>query len=424
MKTTGPRVGVVITLALALLAIAIFFHIPHSQALAPGGTLGGYVWNDVNNNNQADAGEERVAAAAVSAHPLNDATAQAIGTTADSQGAYSLALPEGSWSIFASYYVQANRSMTYTITAVDVVAGQQTNLDLGLHHPTAHAYPTAVDAKIEILWPHDRQGSYQPVTQAELANIAAYLFVAGTDAAVPCDFDPIVRLWQAQNASTQNQASAFVGIGQRQRVTVDGKTFNRWVFNDVDVSAARDPLSKVFFYVTVDGVRTYHNVWSHGADARTYFPLQDIPTAVVSGNQQSEPVDARIEIVWPHDEDGNPKPVSEASLANVGVDLFQYGTLRTVPVDWNPTVKLYRALNNGTGVLAGTGQKTMITRGPITWPRWVFNNVDVSQAGDSLNKYYFYVAVDGVTTNSNVWSHGADARTWFPDPDVPSESCQ
>jgi hypothetical protein len=49
-----------------------------------------------------------------------------------------------------------------------------------------------------------------------------------------------------------------------------------WDFNGVDVSAANDPLNRVYFWVSVDGVPTYTNVWAHGSDARTLFPQPDV----------------------------------------------------------------------------------------------------------------------------------------------------
>jgi hypothetical protein len=42
----------------------------------------------------------------------------------------------------------------------------------------------------------------------------------------------------------------------------------------------------------------------------------------------------------------------------------------------------------------------------------------IELANDRLNRIYFWVTVDGAPTYSNVWAHGADARTLFPQPDV------
>jgi hypothetical protein len=426
-RPARSRLGLLLTVSTAVvlaLITSLSLGLIAPPALAASAEISGFVWDDTNNNNQPDAGEQRLAGATVQAALPHDDLSPSISATTDSQGNYTLSLWEGTWTIAINHYEQNTRSWRQAQTIADAVASQETELNLALHAPGSGASPTAVEAKIEILWPHDRQGQQRPVDQAELANIGVYLFMPDGATPVPCQFNPVVRLWRAYNTSNANQTAELLGTGQRQSTTVEGKTFNQWLFNDIDVSMANDPFTKVFFYVTVDGVRTYNNIWSHGADARTYFPMQDIPSGIATGNAQNGPVDARIEIVWPHDESGNSRVVSAADLANVGVDLYQFGTLRSVPMNWNPTVKLYRALNNDIGQLVATGRKTVVTRPTITYPRWEFNDVDVSQARDPLSKVYFYVEVEGVTTYSNIWSHGADARTYFPNPDIPSASCQ
>ena len=264
----------------------------------------------------------------------------------------------------------------------------------------------AVDARIEVVWPQDNK----PVSEAERVNIGAYLFQQGTAAATCPELAPAVRLWRTLN----NGVEEPVSIGQRRRASVGGLAFSAWDFNGVDVAAARDPRNKYYFRLSVDGYSNRSSIWSHGADARTYLPNPDVPSGVAAGVPQE--VDAKIEVVWPQ---GN-LPVDKASLANIGVYLFQRGTLQSVPADWSPTVRLWRALNNGYEEKVVVGQSVMKKAGGTTFPAWEFNNVDVSAARDPLNKYYFRVTVDGVNSRSNVWSHGADARTYFPQKDVPT----
>jgi hypothetical protein len=79
---------------------------------------------------------------------------------------------------------------------------------------------------------------------------------------------PAVWLVRALN----NDVGVRVARGQPRR---DGAGVH-WDFNDVDVSAARDPQSKLHFWVEVDGIRTYSNFWTHGVDARTYLPNPDV----------------------------------------------------------------------------------------------------------------------------------------------------
>ncbi|TAK35013.1 MAG: hypothetical protein EPO21_07860 [Chloroflexota bacterium] len=145
----------------------------------------------------------------------------------------------------------------------------------GLVSPSAaRAATDPVDAKIEIVWPHDSA----PVTAAALANIEVYLFQSGTLTPVGQEFDNPVRLWKALN----NNPASPVSTGQKTIVTRDGVTFPIWIFNDVDVSAAQDPANKIYFFARVDGVDSRHNVWTHGADPRTFFPQQDRPQAGTS----------------------------------------------------------------------------------------------------------------------------------------------
>jgi hypothetical protein len=286
---------------------------------------------------------------------------------------------------------------------------------------TATSGPHEVQARIEIVWPHDAEGKEAPVREADLANITAYLIVgpppgglgSGYAEPPPCDWEPKVWLWAALNA----EPASPVALGQKRLITASGRTFPAWDFYNVDVSAAREPANKLTFFVTVEGVLTRFNIWTHAADARTLLPTQDIPTGTVT--QRPSALDARIEIVWPHDN----LPVTEAKLANITVYLFEQGTKRALSPDlgWLPTVRLHRSLNTETEV-PGTdvvGVPRVITApNGIQFLAWDFNDVDVSAAQDPLNKIYFWVTVDGVPTYSNIWSHGADVRTVFPQPDI------
>ena len=268
--------------------------------------------------------------------------------------------------------------------------------------------PLSVRSKIEIVWPHDNA----PVREATLANVTAYLIAGQDNQPPPCDWDPIVRLWAGQNGAPAH----VVATGHRRMVSEGGSTFPAWDFNDVDVSAAQDPTGKVAFFVTVDETSTYQNVWVHAADPRTIFPQADMPRGVT--DHRPEAVDARIELVWPHDG----APVDQANLANITVYLFEAGsnTALAPGISWSPVVKLHHSLNvdpekPGTTVV---GQPRTVTVNGISFQAWDFNDVDVSAARDPLNRLYFWASVDGVTTYSNIWAHGADARTFFPVPEV------
>jgi hypothetical protein len=63
--------------------------------------------------------------------------------------------------------------------------------------------------------------------------------------------------------------------------------------------------------------------------------------------------DAKIEIVWPH----GGAPVAESDRANVGVWLFLPDSMRLAPCQWNPTVRLWRAIDNEPAKQVATGQR-------------------------------------------------------------------
>jgi len=259
------------------------------------------------------------------------------------------------------------------------------------------------------------------VEEADLANITAYLLAGDGTAPAPalldsppCDWSPTVRLWSALN----NEPMKQVGTGEKRMVTASGRTFPAWDFNDVDVKSARDPANKLAFTVTVDGVTTLSNVWAHAADARTLFPQQDNPMGAI--DHQPAAVDARIQIVWPKDG----QPVESAQAANITAYLFDAGTMQAIAPDagWSPAVRLHWSTGNEAEAAPGEGMlgapRAVNGVNGVAFLAWDFNDVDVSAANDSLNRLFFWVTVDGVTTYSNIWAHAIDARTLFPQPEV------
>jgi hypothetical protein len=132
----------------------------------------------------------------------------------------------------------------------------------------AHSGQPYIRSKIEIVWPHDNA----PVREATRANVTAYLIAGQGNEPPRCDWDPIVHLWAAQNGSPAH----VVATGQKRLLSQGGSTFPAWDLNDVDVSAARDPLNRLYFWASVDDMPIYSNIWAHGADARTFFPEPEI----------------------------------------------------------------------------------------------------------------------------------------------------
>jgi hypothetical protein len=264
-----------------------------------------------------------------------------------------------------------------------------------------------VDSKIEIVWPHGNA----PVTTAAKANVSAYVFRHGSLTSVGPTWTSPLKLWRA----IDNGVEELVGQGQVRQAKAGNVTFPVWDFNDVDVSAARDPKKKVYFRLSVDGKREATNVWSHASDARTFMPQPDVPAGLAAAVPST--VDAKIEIVFPH---GN-APVDKAAKVNVQAYVFEHGTNRSVPLNFDGQVVLWRSLNNGPAEPVALGDKEQKTVNGVTFPAWTFNDVDVGAARDKNNKYYFRLEVGGVTTSySNVWAHASDARSYVPQPDVPT----
>ncbi len=271
-----------------------------------------------------------------------------------------------------------------------------------------------VDGRIEVVWPHD----WAPVTEARQANLGIRLFLPHSLVPPDCTWAPVVKVWQALDSGPAQP------LGVASQRTVEGQPFPYWELNDVDVRAANDPQHKLYFMIQVSGIETAGTgIWAHAADPRTYFPQQDVPSGITAGTVDA--LDARIEIVWPHDEAGNARPVSEGSLANVAVELFAHGTRLSVPVGWEPAgLTLYGAWNQEIGQPLAT-QSVMQVRqsGAITYPIWEFQNIPVDAATNPANKLYLWVMVQGVATYPTIWTHGADARTFFPAQDEPIQGC-
>ena len=278
-----------------------------------------------------------------------------------------------------------------------------------------------VDARIEVVWPHD----FAPVTEADQANIGLRLFAPGSLSPPACGWQPKTTVWQAVNTDPVEP------LDLAEQRSVDGQPFPYWNLNDVDVSRANDPSQKLYFMARVDGVNTATSVWAHGADPRTYFPQPDVPSGTATDGLDA--VDARIQIVWPHDDAGNPRSVREGALANVLVMFFKHGTRLSVPVDWQPAgLTLYGAWDQEVGKpVSREAVRSTRQAGAIAYPVWEFNNIPVARAttpagaaeGTGATLYLWVMADGGVQTYPNIWAHGADSRTYFPAMDEPIQGC-
>jgi hypothetical protein len=135
--------------------------------------------------------------------------------------------------------------------------------------PQVGGYP-AVDLRIEIVWPHGNA----PVAQARQVNVTAMAFLHGTSLSVAPDYPQPLLLERALNSAPLQP----VILGRKRLVTAHGLTYPVWDFNDIDVSAARDPQDRYFFQVQEEfNADIRSNIWTHGTDGRTIFPAPDVP---------------------------------------------------------------------------------------------------------------------------------------------------
>ncbi len=273
--------------------------------------------------------------------------------------------------------------------------------------------PSAVDARIEILWP---QG-WAPVAQAMRANLSLRLFWPDSLEPTPCGWTPPVEIWEARDNEPAQR------LQQARPRRIGDALAGLWDANDLDVSHAQRPEARLYYLVRVPDVTTRTSVWAHAADSRTYYPRPAHPTAVSDVMPTGGELDARILVVWPHDAAGRPQPVEEAELVNVRAALYLPGTLTSIPPEPRLTVRLMGALDNGVGRALGIGQMRVMS-GPSSYPVWEFDNVDVSAIRHTRSHWAFWLEVDGYLTRSNLWVHGANAQTDYPTPDQPIVGCR
>lgn len=289
---------------------------------------------------------------------------------------------------------------------------------LGLIHlaaiPGPQLLPEAIDARIDILWPHD----FAPVAAAQQANLSLRLYASRSQEVPPCAWMPGVELWMARDAEALRRQSIAV-----QR-TVEGHPFPVWDVNDIDVTWANDPDHKLVFLVrTAPGLaESFSSVWVHAADARTILPQPPEPEGLTTTPPAA--IDAIIRVVWPHDEAGTGVPVEQANLANISAMLFARDTRLTLAQAHLPSrVWLVAALDNQVGrrLVAGDG-RTAEADG-FSYTTYEFNNVDVSLARDPDHRWTYWLEVPGANSASNIWVHGLDGRTRAPELLEPIVGC-
>jgi hypothetical protein len=118
------------------------------------------------------------------------------------------------------------------------------------------------------------------IIDGKIEIVTVMLFRYDTLYSVPPDFETTVSLLAGLNQEILKP----IAVGQKRLVTTNGIIYPVWDFNNIDVSAARDPRNKYFFMIDAASSEgqsifgtLYSNIWVHGADGRTYFPTPDVP---------------------------------------------------------------------------------------------------------------------------------------------------
>lgn len=291
--------------------------------------------------------------------------------------------------------------------------------------PTPTATPTPIarwlpPVRVAVVWPHDAQGQYAPPAAAHLVNVSVW-----PTNQVPCGAppDPTILAPRLMLAAGNEPARFVDGNPRLISRAVGGVPFPSVEWNDVAVDPSTSYRLVVYALGVPIGGNFYSNVWTHAADARTLLAQPLLPEDVAGDRFPIDGVDARIQVVWPHDGQGQYVPPERAPFVNVAVDLFQHGTRRSLAVDaaGSYTVRLLEAEGNGPlGAVDVKTEHVTYTVGARSYQRWVFDDVPVKPGG----QYNFAVSALAagaklVSPYSTIWTHAADPRTVLPDPPVP-----
>jgi hypothetical protein len=287
---------------------------------------------------------------------------------------------------------------------------------------TAAAAPTASqtqinwDPRIIIVWPHDGYGRQTGLPQSRAVNVGVR-----PSNQVDCLAAPFLTLFSAKD---NEPAQLVQAVGELVMSTIDDVTFPALKFDNVPADLAAEPNATYRFILagpTEISKGLMGNVWVHGADARTFDPVPVTPDGY-GDNPAPEFRDARIQIVWPHDEQGQFTPVARAGRVNIVLEVFEHGTLKAVPPDQHGDF-LYSPLlflGEGGGPLerwSGKAEKTMYEANGRKYPRWVFNDVPVNLG----RPYHFVPAAPAIGSKSiypysSIWTHAADPAIIAPTP--------
>lgn len=149
-----------------------------------------------------------------------------------------------------------------------------------------------IDSRIQMVWPHTKQGKYTEVKNAEYVNVAVDYFRHGTLESLPIDFPS--NNWQyyvlEPYLMVAEDSNPFIVFGkdsdiyhayhaQRTTYIANGKQYPRWIFDDVPVKIGHD-----YHFIALwapkshaQGFRIYPSVWTHSAGMSANISPGTIP---------------------------------------------------------------------------------------------------------------------------------------------------
>jgi hypothetical protein len=272
------------------------------------------------------------------------------------------------------------------------------------------------ERRISIVWPQDGQGASAPLAVSKAVNVSVW-----GSRSVACDQlpSPLVTLSMARNNEPIYQVAVNGRLSLRE---LDGRSFPSLEYNDIPTISMDDSKTQYRF------LSFPSNVWVHALDPRTYYPQPLEPTGFTA---ETDKLDTRIQIVFPHDTAGKYVPAQEATRVNIAVDIFEHGSLRSVKSFPADHIILYFARGNevirpaievdAQGLAAKPPSQEINRISLVEYPRWVFNDIPVLPD----QQYNFLVWLvpppkqESLIVYPNIWTHAKDARTYYPDPERP-----
>lgn len=271
--------------------------------------------------------------------------------------------------------------------------------------------------QLAIVFPHSSSGQPLPPGAGGLVNVSLW-----PQSAAHCEVLPT----QAVMVARGNEPLARPAVTPiRVERSPSGTHFFSQEWNDIPVAAGAQYRFVQYGEMRPGYGKFYGNVWVHAADARTLLPEPLVPEGRLDAFAPVREYESRIQVVWPHDAQGNPAPVERATYVNVAVEVFERGTRRAVQPDafgvMPFTLQLLAAPNNDPLFpVPQPVRQEQYSVGGQKYTRWVWNDVFVTP-GEQI---HFVVALlpkdsDAFSPYSTIWTHAADPRTILPNPTLP-----